>query len=312
MDFVVVPIFALHLVCVNLAAGGPLVAIWLSWQASGGHEAAVSAGKWLAGLSFAGLIAGGMLGIALGALLWSPQSAGDIWRRLDSRAVFGVWEIVFSLALHAGYWAWWVWGPLSQGWQQWTHRGLALLSTTNLLYHFPPLFAVAGQMARGELAGSEPLTSAEFRGLLMSGPVLSQTVHFLLASIAVSGVAVLYWAAQNSAVDEQDNEEQRLVTRTLARHGAWIALVPTLLQIIIGLWVLTSLPITAQYAMIGVEPLRTVLFALSMAAVLGLIHDLWAATMSDTPAEHGRSSVVWMGAVIVLMTAVLHFSRISH
>lgn len=311
LELVIIPVFALHLACVNLAAGGPLVAIGLAWQEGNGDETAGDAGRWLAGVSLGGLVAGGVLGVLLGALTWPPGAVGEVWRRLDSRLSFGIAEIVFSLALHAGFWLWWKWGPLTEFWQKGLHRSLAVLSATNLLYHFPPLFAIAGRVARGEWAGPNPILSPEFRGLLLKGSILSQSVHFLLASIAVAGVAVLLWTAlrrQSRGADEKPDAEAASLA-TLARQAAWIGLIPTVLQAIVGLWVFTSLPEPMQYRLVGQNPLALVIFGLSLAAALWLAHDLLATTASDEPTAHGRSSTLLMAATILLMTATLRLTQ---
>src|SRR5688500_10052682 len=41
-------LLAAHLLCVNVAAGGPLVAAWLDWRGVRGDEAAGRAARWLA------------------------------------------------------------------------------------------------------------------------------------------------------------------------------------------------------------------------------------------------------------------------
>src|SRR5262245_31453896 len=65
-------LLAAHLLCVNVAAGGPLVAAWLDWRGRG-DEAAGRAAKWLAGWSVIGLEAGAVLGLLIGWLKWDAD-----------------------------------------------------------------------------------------------------------------------------------------------------------------------------------------------------------------------------------------------
>src|SRR5262249_13890438 len=156
-----------------------------------------------------------------------------------------------------------------------------LLSATNLLYHFPPLFAIAGRMARGEGTVGEPLTSAEFRARVFEGSVLSQSAHFLLASIAVCGTALLLWTWLQGRASAEPSEIDKAAENARegsARQAAYGALIPTGLQAIVGLWVLTTLPTKVQYDLIGVNVLATAAFGLSMAAALWLASDLASAT----------------------------------
>src|SRR4051812_30588488 len=65
MQFVLIILVAVHLLAVNLAGGGPLVAIWLEWRAKCAVDSAswIAAAKTLAVWSLLGAIVGVSLGL---------------------------------------------------------------------------------------------------------------------------------------------------------------------------------------------------------------------------------------------------------
>ena len=78
------------------------------------------------------------------------------------------------------------------------HGSLALLAATNLLYHFPPLLTIMTMSAGGEIELAGEVDAATFRQLFSTPNVLAHTLHFWLASVAVSGV-VVFWLARRLA-----------------------------------------------------------------------------------------------------------------
>ena len=59
-------LLAAHLLCVNVASGGPLVAAWLDWRSTRGDTAAAKGAVYLARASLLGLVLGGLLGFIIG------------------------------------------------------------------------------------------------------------------------------------------------------------------------------------------------------------------------------------------------------
>ena len=68
-------LLSLHLLCVNAAAGGPLVAAWLDWRGTRGDAAAAGTARYLAGCSVGGLLFGAILGDYDG--LYDPNDFND-------------------------------------------------------------------------------------------------------------------------------------------------------------------------------------------------------------------------------------------
>jgi hypothetical protein len=73
IDFLITGLLAAHLVCVNVASGGPIVGAWLDWLGTRGEEAAAKAAVYLARWSVLGLVLGAILGLAMGWLKWDAE-----------------------------------------------------------------------------------------------------------------------------------------------------------------------------------------------------------------------------------------------
>src|SRR5215213_1093926 len=71
LDIAISLLLAAHLLCVNIAAGGPLLAAWLDLRGVRGNAIAASAGRSLAGTALAALLGGGLLGFVIGWLKWT-------------------------------------------------------------------------------------------------------------------------------------------------------------------------------------------------------------------------------------------------
>lgn len=186
-EIIPVLLLGLHLMAMNVATGGPLVGVWLEWREQKGDRLATLAADYLAKAVSYSLLAGIFLGLALGWWSWSA-SYQSIWiGRLHYKLVWGVGELVFSLLITVGYLQWRKSGKGRNGVYRWLRSGLLVLNGTNLLYHFPSLFLLAGQlMATSELTG-EDLRGAAFRERVATDGIPALVVHFGLASLAMGG-----------------------------------------------------------------------------------------------------------------------------
>lgn len=297
-------LFAFHLMAMNVASAGPMASVWFDWRKT---DRAVShaAACYLGGVSIVTYLIGILLGIGLAAIAWDAEAARSIMSLLKHKIFYGVLELAFSLLLMLGYYAWLRSAtPESPVWARVSRALIVLLAASNLLYHFPPLFAVAGKIADGWRPEAETITPAMFREQLMTPAVASQSVHFVLASIATAGIVILGFSLRlrrDSAVEEA------AVVR-VARVGGIMALIPTLSQILVGMWVLLSLPSESQKSLMGGDLPLTGLFVLSLAAALGLIHTLASIAMGDVERRNiGRAMMLFV-VTVVLMTSVLYLS----
>jgi hypothetical protein len=303
LDIAIVLVHSLHLLCMNVAAAGPLVCVGLDWMERHGNSAAGEAGRWLAATALIALLLGAALGTALGALLWDASYAA-VLQRLPSKIHAGIWELLFSLVLLAVYLAWWYRRREAKKIERLLRSALAVLLATNLLYHFPVLFAIISKLNLQPAVGGGVIDSADFRRRLLDSYVASRSVHFVLASLAVSGVALIAYAVRRSA-----GEKEATAWARLAQTGGWIGLLPSLAQIPIGLWVVTGLPSEAKRRLMGQDPLGSVLLLVSVLAALWLMHLLAAVALGNASPRKCRLAVGATVLVVLLMTALAHYAR---
>lgn len=290
-----------HLLAVNVAAGAPIVCVWLEWR---GQSLARRAAEYLGRMALVTLVVGGLLGAALGWLKWTPEYR-DLWTGpLSYKLHWGGLELLFSLALAIAYWLLARGrGGESRGWR--TLRGaIALVSGTNLLYHFPPLFIVGSKLHDAGRTSGEALRGAAFRQLAGAAEAPALAVHVALASVAVAGVMLLGLALKWQRRDEAPAD----VAAVAGWGGAW-ALVASLLQLPVGLWTLAVLPASDQSRLLGSDPLATALFLASMLAALWLLRELVGVVMGETARPILLRAMAAMLVVVGLMTAMQQAMR---
>jgi hypothetical protein len=290
-------LLALHLICVNIAALGPLACIGLA----GTDRVRSEIGRWLAWLC-CGLFFGGMLlgGLVIGIYDFNNQDAffKALLRIPHSRLHWASAELLFYLACLVPVAIWW--------------RGLCrmrmllgllvLLAASNLIYHFIPLFVIISALHATAGEGGE-LTACELLQQFGSLPVLARVVHHLIAGVAVVALTVALRSAHAASRAESPEAEADL-QRLTQTSGRW-ALTASLLEIPSGLWFLWQIPEAAREAMLGGAMLPTALFVAALLLVFLLLQKLLAVAMGETD---GRSVTVAAGlllATIVLMSGLL-------
>ena len=277
--------------------------MWLEWKEGRGSNVAGVAGRFLAAWSLALLLVGAVFGFGLGVLSWSDEFR-VVLERLHSKIFFGYWELVFSLVLMSIHWIWWAYAPKAGWGLRILRMCLPLLSGTNLLYHFSFLFVVISELVRAPQSSGDVIDAAAFREIMMQGAIYTRALHFTLAAIAVSGVMLIVFALcrpQQTAEDDGGN--------LVARWGASIALLTSLLQIPVGIWVLSELPMVAQTKFLGQDMLASGLLITSIVMAFYLMHQLAAITFGDTEPKTLRRAIGLMFVVILLMTGVLELSQ---
>ena len=284
-----------HLVAVNLAAAAPLVCVWLGWQS---EDLSGRIGRQLAWIAFCALPIGVFLGFALGGLYRFEESSKywEMLSRFPARAyVVVLLELTFSLVCLFIYAL--TWERLKQ--HRWVHALFACLATTNLLYHFPPLMSAMSLLVdRPELILEETITRRLLRPVLMNPAVISLSVHFALASLAVSGVVLMVLGLR---VGESG--------RKIVASGGRIALVPTLLQLVVGVWVVMEIPVGVRNSLMGNDLLTAVMFGLSLFSVFGLMLVLAGISLGQCDTAAVCRAVVLMGVIVLLMVGILVRSR---
>ena len=150
---------------------------------------------------------------------------------------------------------------------------LGIFAATNLLYHFPLLFTVIGVYSTRPAPADDMLV---FRHAMLDPEVLSQFLHHVLASFAVVGVGVMGFSLRMSRAAEC---RRRAANRRLGRA---LALVPTVLQLLVGLYVLLELPERARDGLMGGDRVGTLLFGASLVGAIALMHRLASVAFGET------------------------------
>ena len=290
MQSLIVPLMTLHLAAVHAASTLPLVCCLMMWRAARRGDADESnLGKRLAGWSIGLLAIGVALGMLILGILWHVGRR-EIFTAAQylppHKLEFAVIELVFSVACIAGYIAIWNSAFHGGGWRRIAHHLLAIAAATNLIYHFPPLFLALRRLT----TISGPLAQPQFRALIFEPRILSMWLHHTLAGFAAAGVWTMVVARRQNPSG--------------IAWGARIALVATLVQIPIGLWVLLALP--ENDALLGGDAITTGLLAAGIAVALGLLHNLAAAAIGET-----NRATVWRCAAL-LLTVMLLMSAANH
>jgi hypothetical protein len=84
--------------------------------------------------------------------------------------------------------------------------------------------------------------------------------------------------------------------------------VPTLLQIVVGIWVLLELNESQRMALMGERLLATMLFAVAVLVALRLMHLSAAIALGERRSRQLVSAIVTMVVTTLLMSATLHIS----
>jgi hypothetical protein len=251
----------------------------------------------------ASLLVGAALGLAIGWLKWDAEYRALWLGPLSHKLHWAGLEAAFSLVLLGG---WWLALPGRAGGRRAlaVARGIvALLASTNLLYHFPPLFSVAVRLQDAGQTGGERIGGAAFRRLMIAGETPSLAVHVALASIAAAGVVLLGLALRL----KKSGEEQRS-TRIALWGGRWAA-IASVAQLPIGFWTLASLSPAAQSRLLGTDAVATLLFISALLAAFWLVNDLARIAFGETAKAILVRAMAAMLVTVFLMTAMQQQSR---
>jgi hypothetical protein len=295
-ELVITLLLAAHLLAMNVASAGPLIGVWLMGRRRAEEDGGLLLGRRVMGLSLTALVVGSLIGGVL-ILAPNPSLRAALARFPEDAYWYAGLELLFSAgcigALMVGDWA-----PRFRR----LAFGVALLSASNLLYHFPPLMAVIGELtANPRWATQERIDRDALLSLWVRPEILSLWLHFTLASFAVAAVAALRpWGRTTS-------EDARPIDPGVVQRLSVWALGATVLQIPVGLWLLTSTAAEARESMMGSNLLASACFAGGVLAALWLLQTLLTMALGD----HGgvRRAGVLLVLVTVLMSATLRTSR---
>ena len=303
LPFASILLLASHLLAMNLAAAGPLAAAWLIAGGDAGDQRRHALGRRLTVLSLAALVVGGALGGML-LLVPNPGLRAALARFPANAYWFAGLELLFSAgciaALVAGH--------------RWLRRrpvaawALAATTAANLLYHFPPLMAVFGQLAADpDWTNVAVVDRPALLRLWLRPEVLALWTHFILASLATAAIAAL-WPWRPAAMPSEDNAD---VSETVVRRLAWWALAASLLQIPAGVWLALASEPTARDAMMGGDLVASASFVGGVVMALALLQTLAAIALGDSQAATRRRAGWLLLIVVALMSITLRTSRTS-
>jgi hypothetical protein len=290
--FLLSPLLTLHLAAVSIASVGPLLCIWLDWRAARwGDAVAADLGRLLARRSLQFLFLGAALGLvhlAVAVLGADPACIRALAAIETSRWWFAGLELLFSVGCLTVYVVTW------DRWRRrWLHRLVALVAATNLLYHFPTLFVLTGVVSQRPDLWS---THIRVRDMLVNPEVLARLAHFLLASLVVACAYLMDIAARRHA------DPEHAPARLIARLGQ-VALGAAVLQLPLGLLVLSLIPAPLRRQLLGQDGLATAALALGVVLSLALLHHLAANALGDVDKAATRRSAGLVLLVVLLMVA---------
>ncbi|MEO2047703.1 MAG: hypothetical protein ABGX16_14150 [Pirellulales bacterium] len=317
-ELFIIPILAIHLLTLNLASVGPVICIWLGYGKHTTNPWSDQIGKQLAWASLAALL----VGMLLGGLLWLPDNRAlhAAISRFPARTYwYAAAELVFSLVLLYAYAATWNWRKNCRKPQRLLHSLLALMTVTNLLYHFPPLMVVIGKLAVNahwaiDVVASGPIDHQGFLKLMLRGEVLALSMHFIVASLVVSAVTYLGLLARSLKVLDsipQDTPESTEMGSTapeqiqLAGRAANIAILGTLLQIPTGIWVLLTIPPASRQAVLGSNLPANICFGVGIMTTLAFVQQLLLIAQGEFNRPAAKQSAWLLGLVVLLMVVTL-------
>lgn len=288
-------ILAIHLWCMAIATFASFYGIPAEWWEARGDASSGRVGRHLLSIGIAGLLVGTLVGVVYGLFLFDDGFSNAL-NRLSSRVMFGIAEWCISLGLFVGIRVWWgkrhECGKIERGFRIF----LLFFAATNLAYHFPVLFEVLGNLRRESSASEIAVSSAEFRTWLAKPIVVSQVVHFLVASVVVGGAHLVimtsFWNRQLTA--DSLRRHQRL-----GAHLIWGA---TVFQLFVGTWVTINLASANQMAITNLLNPKGILFALSILVSMALIPHAFSLAMRPAAKPSQMGLPIHVGIVLLLMS----------
>ncbi len=298
MAIVTAAVLALHLYFVSVSAAGPLAVMWCDWWGRPDDEAVRRGGRWMAMLVLFSLFVGAALGLVVGWLVWSDGFRQAL-SRLHAKLAWATLEWIFSIVLSGIVAVWWWRRPETSGWPRRIRGCLSLLSGTNLLYHFSFLFFVMQQIAKE--GGDGPIDPALFREYMGHGLVLSKAIHFLMATLILTGITWMAAAASWLGANSEDEAARRI-----GKWGGRLALGPAVLQLVVGLWVITKMNPLEQKVIMGGDMGASLIFVVSVLLALWMMHLLAMAALGKATPRKMKVAIV---VTMVVLVGMLYVSR---
>jgi len=111
------------------------------------------------------------------------------------------------------------------------------------------------------------------------------------------------------ALRSSRQEKKKEAAHRVAVWGGRIALVPTLIQIPVGLWILFQLPDPVRDQFMGQDLVCTAMLGLSVFGALGLMHFLSSIALGDASRRKLMLAMSLMFLVVLLMSGGIHRAK---
>ncbi len=311
MIFVQTILLAAHLLAMNVAASGPLACIAVQWVRFRDRTIGDQLGRRLAHWSLGCFGLGAVIGLANGWLLWIGGNAEYFaaLERLPSKIYFGLWELAFYVLCMVIYIAWWKWLPPRSAAGRIGHAIVALAAASNLLWHFPALMTAIAHLAATSPEG-ETINAAGFRELIFQAELASRWLHVWIASFATCALLTSWLAHAELARRPLASDDRDAASLNgVVTWGGRIALLATLSQVPLGMWVLLSSGNAEQARLMGGNIWATGLLVTSILTALALMHQLAAIALGNATARNLRLALLLLSLTITAMSATLVISR---
>jgi hypothetical protein len=254
MTWITALLRSVHLASACFAAAAPMAAVWLHCRAARGDSQARHTGLWLVGWSLVSLALALVTGLLLGLLNYlGEENYSQLVIALRAKLEWGLAELAFSAILVYLFWKWWQRTPDLPRGKSMLRCSLAVLAGTNLLYHFPLLFAILDQLRSNPALMENAITASKFRELIVLPVIYTKALHVILAGVVLCCLAVM-------CADEDEQQESSRLTTVAAR----VMLATLLLQLLIGIWMLMVMPADQRELLIGMGGVAPWLLALAV------------------------------------------------
>lgn len=308
---------ALHLLAMATASALPfLISVLPGSREDSSPQRASSLRSGLArqmiGHGIVALTVGVILGGIAGVIFWRefPHTFSSAMPRIPPRKFwFAGGEIVFSLACLAL--AHWMLRGAARGENskatRWTVLVLCLLSSTNLLYHFPLLFsAIAVLSIQGDVI-ADPIL---FPGFFFRPDVFWRATHFVIAAFSLAGVHLAWAAHSRSRLPLGD--ETILSLKKVETSAVIVSLVGVVAQFLTGIYLATLLPAEARDRLLGEDLWSVACLAGAIIASAAVLHFLCGNLINEKSPTALRRAWIALVLIFFLMSGSRHRGRIPY
>ncbi len=273
--------FALHIMFVNFVVGGTVIALWGRLK---GDPYALKLSRALARANTVNTSVAIVLGVA--PLLFVQVIYDPLWYNANNISAW--WALFFLIAIAVAFtcaYIFYLRNSQDGGNPFWAVISLVALVVSGIVIH-----AISVQMLHPEM-WSRWITSSGKLNLLgnkIYGFVLPRFLHFMVPSIALAGVYMMLYAWYFNKREDRDSDYIQWV----ASLGIKIAFYASLVQAVIGVWWLLTLPshlnfLNSPYFLVG--------------AFVALLFIGWLFYAKKDPVANGLKSSLFAFGVIFAM-----------